>query len=378
MGKKSRNKQHGGPRTGNGGTQQPHADGSRTRGGGGGSTNQLHDSPQDDIPEGYAHLKKMFWKPGTTNSADVERRAKKDVSRISKAQTRYLQEDMRKALGQMPKAGELNLEGVVHSLSPLELVGRKSFLDWAMSQKARWDRLFGEIQQHEPLEEWQAIFDKADSIIKELSQKRSQLGLDRERLLAAGMVAGEIWEHHAYNMRAQALLRGLGDPKRASEDLTISLAIHQGTFLSNYGTISPRAAMILYDRAECFKQLGEFENAIVDLKAACAAVRAIGEEPFQQRPFSSIPEASVYLLLAVMALQKIKEGAARPFYSESERDGIMKEFGLFSYNSSCYHCAQCKKGPTESRLLNCSRCHLQWYCWYVFAYLAKVVRHSAC
>lgn len=328
-------------------------------------------------PRQAAEMREMFnlWEPGVVNSGNAERRTRKDATRMGRAQTWHLPESTREALDEPPPRRDWTVEEAAQhamgKLSPEELRNLEPFGKWIASRRAHWERvLFGEIAAHETRGEWRAIADKAGTVLAEMERKRVSLGLHRERLLPVRMNATDLWEAHALDVRAQARLRGLGDPQGASEDLTLAHAFHQA--LQDYqsgtahSTMTVKQAKILLDRAECFDRLGEYKNALVDLKGVCAAVRTIGKEAFAlSAPHSDhVPESSAYLMLAVMAKKKMQQGAAaRPLFSEAERETIMKDLGLWAYVSTRYNCAKCHARPTEKRLNKCARCQLQWYCW---------------
>jgi len=166
-------------------------------------------------------------------------------------------------------------------------------------------------------------------------------------------------------MRAQALLHGLGEPEGASEDLSMALLLDQVVNHSDYGQMSTRAAKMLFNRAECYDQLGDYHKAIEDLKTCCSVVRTHGKKKFEDDPrcLAWLPGESVMLLLTVMAKQKVQEGTSRPFYTKEEAEKIMMDLGLEQYDKATrYRCDCCDKNAENSALLRCSRCHTVWYC----------------
>jgi hypothetical protein len=103
----------------------------------------------------------------------------------------------------------------------------------------------------------------------------------------------------------------------------------------------------------------ELKRSIADYKACCAAIRLAGAAHCVH---PSIGEATSQLYLAI-TMQKVKMGAARPHYSEVEREKVQKELGLGIYGNKIFRCLNCNEASSKTvKLQLCSRCKSVWLC----------------
>jgi hypothetical protein len=104
----------------------------------------------------------------------------------------------------------------------------------------------------------------------------------------------------------------------------------------------------------------QLERSICDLKACCAAIRLRGSALSVMHP--TLGKATSELL-ETMTFLKIKTGAARPHYTETERTKVQKELGLGIYKDRFYRCLNCNEAPSKTVKLHlCSRCKSVWLC----------------
>jgi hypothetical protein len=107
---------------------------------------------------------------------------------------------------------------------------------------------------------------------------------------------------------------------------------------------------------DAIEQLG---RAIADLKACCSAIRLTGSNFCHE---VTVGQATDQLLEA-MTILKVKKGAARPHYTETERTKVQKELGLGIYKDQIYRCLSCNEAPSKTvKLSLCSRCESVWLC----------------
>jgi hypothetical protein len=111
----------------------------------------------------------------------------------------------------------------------------------------------------------------------------------------------------------------------------------------------------LFERAKAEVELENFENARLDLRAACALERELGND------LSVYPARySRELLTTAMALNR--RGKPRPLYTPAEIDDFNKEVQRGPYTPSLLVCSACGKASNEGRLSLCKGCDAAWYC----------------
>ena len=99
---------------------------------------------------------------------------------------------------------------------------------------------------------------------------------------------------------------------------------------------------LLFIRSQCLKRLGDFEAALTDLRDCLEIIKSFDGRwddtsshlsckmvPLVADHFAPISEKQVVAFMQiVMALQKVKDGAPRPHYSEEQRASLEEELGL--------------------------------------------------
>jgi hypothetical protein len=181
----------------------------------------------------------------------------------------------------------------------------------------------------------------------------------------------------AYCLRCQLLTYQFQDYRGAIEDASDVLALYHNSakaFRAEHCLLGTKV-QLLWMRALSRARLAgfggrevtlsdddvveELEHSIADYKACCAAIRLAGAA-YCGHP--SISQATSELLMA-MTLQKVKMGAARPHYSEVEREKVQKELGLGIYSNKIFRCLNCNATPSKTvKLQLCGRCKSVWLC----------------
>lgn len=115
--------------------------------------------------------------------------------------------------------------------------------------------------------------------------------------------------------------------------------------------------MIFMTRGRALRRLGKAEEALVNFRAACAAIRLIGAS-WKREP--TIRESTREVLYT---LATIKKGKARPHYTDEERETWQRELGVGLYSKDVYKCGYCGAQRSDSvKLMQCSRCKQRWFC----------------
>ena len=109
-------------------------------------------------------------------------------------------------------------------------------------------------------------------------------------------------------------------------------------------------------RGEALIELGDFAGALVDERAALAALRMGGGDS------EEAPSLEWVTKLALVAVTMLKRDTPRPHFSGEERDKLEREFGLRAFAPECWVCATCGLAATAAKLAKCARCERAWYC----------------
>lgn len=125
-----------------------------------------------------------------------------------------------------------------------------------------------------------------------------------------------------------------------------------GIIESNYA----HAAYAYSMRGEAFGELGDFGAALVDHRAALAALRMGGDGS------EEAPSLDWVAKLALVALTMQRRDTPRPHFSAEERDRLERELGLRAYAPECWVCATCGVAAAAAKLAKCARCERAWYC----------------
>jgi hypothetical protein len=103
-------------------------------------------------------------------------------------------------------------------------------------------------------------------------------------------------------------------------------------------------------RAECYKSLGDKDQALVDLRALVALERQMGYDL-----------SGVCSIMTLMAEMKI--GSPRPHYTDDEIRAWNKELQIKEYAIKNRICSNCGKNPSDrSKLKVCGGCKTAWFC----------------
>ena len=192
---------------------------------------------------------------------------------------------------------------------------------------------------------------------KMISAKREFSSENSNHIFAFNIIPVAI-----YQMRGHAALK-LKNYTLGTEDATAGLDLisvilrttppnDQKTWPCLRHQIMMEQSELLHLRGRCSNHLGDFDGALVDLRAAVALKYTLGEK---------VEPSTISEVLIVMARKKT--ASPRPHFSDSEIRAWNKELQIKEYSAENRLCFYCKRPPSEEQKLKlCGDCKKAWFC----------------
>jgi MYND finger len=201
------------------------------------------------------------------------------------------------------------------------------------------------------MENFRRVNEHSEPILQDILAKLIELKIDV--LFIPGYLRS------IYHYRAMARLN-LADFPGAIDDATESIRLFWSqASMENDLNSKVMHIMSFMTGARASRSLGFLEQAVTDFRGSCAGIRAIGPG-YNRQP--SVQGATTELLLTV-AMMKHRDQAARPHYTDQERESWECELGIGDDQHGRFHCGNCNATRSDSvKLKVCSRCKKTWFC----------------